>query len=141
MYVSSTDNKDLFPDNAGFKFTIEFPKYLHLPEGEWIIALQEIRIIENLKRQDFYLNCSLCEPDPVYGRPVLRRVWVKGGKGYQTRYAISFYVPLISTDFKRFTILLEPINWHYTGIEVRCYELTIHLKNRRKVWYQFKHFM
>ena len=65
-----------------------------------------------------------------YGLPVLRRVWVKGGKGYQTRYAVPFYVPLISTDFKRFTISLEPINHHYTGVEVRSCELTIHFKKK-----------
>ena len=70
----------LFPDNAGSKFTTELPKYLHLPKGEWSIALQEIRILGNLKRQGFYVNCSLYEPDSVYGLPVLRRMWVKGGK-------------------------------------------------------------
>ena len=118
VYVSSTDNKDLFPDKAGSKFTTELPKYLHLPEGEWSIALQEIRILGNLKRQDFYINCSLCEPDSMYALPVLRRVWVKWEKGYQTRYVIPFYVPLKSTDFKRFTVSLEPINHHYTGLKL-----------------------
>ena len=80
MYVPSTDNKNFFPDNAASKFTTELPKYLHFPEGDWSIALQEIRILGNLKRRDFYVSCSLCEPDPVYGLLVLRRVWVKGEK-------------------------------------------------------------
>ena len=47
MYVSSTDNKELFPEITGSKFTVELPKYLHLPEGEWYSALQDIRILGN----------------------------------------------------------------------------------------------
>lgn len=131
LYASSNDNKNLFPENEGSDFTVEIPKYLHLPKGKWEVSLQEIRVVgtsSNPTNRDFKVICSLCEPDPVYGEQILRRVWFKGGKGFQNRYNVPFYVPLISTDIKRFKITLEPLHDLYTEIPIKSCELTLHFR-------------
>jgi hypothetical protein len=131
LYASNNDSKNLFHNNTGSAFTVELPKYLILSEGEWEICLKEIRVIGNLLKRDFCVKCSLCAPDPVYGIQTLRRVWVKGDKGFQTRYSLPFYVPLISNEIKRFEVVLEPLNNNYPDINVNSCELTLHFKKCR----------
>lgn len=130
LYASNTDSEKLFPDNEGSDFLVELPKYLYLT-GNWEICLKEIRVIGNLKKRDFYINCSLCAPDAVYGIQTLRRVWIKGDKSYQTRYALPFYVPLTSNVFNRFKVTLIPINKSYKDIDVTSCELTLHFRKCR----------
>ena len=127
LHASNMDSENLFPDNKGSAFIVELPKYMHLT-GNWEICLKEIRVIGNLEKRDFDIMCSLCAPDPVYGRQTLRRVWIKGDKGYQIRYALPFYVPLTSNVFKRIEVALKPINKQYTDIPATSCELTLHFR-------------
>ena len=133
LHASNTDSKNLFPENTGSSFIVELPRYLHLPKGEWEISLKEIRVIGNLQKRDFYVKCSLCDPDPVYGLQTLRRIWIKGDKGFQTRYSLPFYVPLTSSEIKRFRATLEPINKNYTNINIASCELTLHFRNVEQI--------
>ena len=129
LYVSNTDCENLFTDNKGSSFIVELPKYLHLSEGQWQICLKELRVRGKLNKRDFYIKCSLCDPDPVYGLQTLRRVWVKGDNGYQARYTLPFYVPLTSKVFKQFEVTLEPIDKNNTEIPAISCELTLHFRN------------
>ena len=128
LYVSSGDSLWIFPRNKGNDFSIELPRYLNL-EGNWEVAIVELKVSGDLGDRDFYVKSDLIQPDPLYGNTILRRAWVKN-KNYQTRYAFPFYHPLTSRNVKRFNVTLEPVNSYWTGIPAIHCSLTLHFKRK-----------
>ena len=128
LYVSSTDSRWIYPGNTANDFTIELPRYLNL-EGNWEIALVELRVTGDLDGRDFYVKSDLLQPDPIYSERILRRVWVKNkSKNVETRYKVPFYRSITSRNVKRFNVTLKPVDTYWTGISADRCCLTLHFK-------------
>lgn len=126
MYVTSNSCDWLYPSNKGNEFTIELPKQVHLP-GNWEVAISELKVVGDLKGKDFFVKSDLVRSDPLYQDSILRRVWLKNkSRGFQTTYAIPFYVPLNHREIKRFTVSLETTS--SSSVPVNSCELTLHFR-------------
>ena len=121
IYVVWDESKACYPDNKPNNFWLELPSTLIL-QGEWCIALMDVKIKTQTKNSIFLLS-DVCEESYVKGNkyPVLRRLDEKTSDFMRPRF-----LKVTRQQIQRIRIWLLTEDWREVGItDFKC---TLRLK-------------
>ena len=123
IYCTSSDCKELNPDNRAENFVIHLPKPIHL-EGEWECGLMQFQYNASSEKP-FYVCCDLVTESYVgdHTLPLFRRVRLKN-----VQFANVIYIPLKTHDFNSIHVYMRSWkNTEATGVRGRSY-CTLHFR-------------
>ena len=136
LTLRSTDCKTYFPENKSNDFKVHLNNPLHLKEGQWLVGLSEITILNWSSKKtadifDVYIYSSLCENSPVSDSelPLLRHIVLQGNKK-ERRFVFPtcHYIPVKVRDIQDIHLYIKDRKGEPASFITGPVIVTLHLK-------------
>ena len=134
LHISSDSSQDYFPWNTNSNFTIKLPFYLTLEEGQWEVALVQIRCPNSKTRTPVLIKTDIIY-DSIYQNdmiPILR--WMElttRTKHYDVQ--LPFYHTLKKKDIDKVSLKIDTLeNQAHFFSNSQAVKCVLHFRKKKK---------